>query len=197
MRTQTPQPGGSNQFWGYPTAVSNESEFIRLFVATERRILGYLITLLPTIEDAEELMQETSIVIWEKFDEFLATQGDEPDLDRFTAWGCKIAFYKTLNARRKRKPTAKSFSEDVLQLISSTWLNSQESGELDDRRSALARCMEKLPGERREMLQDYYWRKMPIEQIASKQSHTVANVYKLMQRIRRSLHECIQKAIAG
>ena len=177
--------------------MSNEKEFIKLFVAAERRILGYLITMFPAIEDAEELMQETSIVIWEKFDEFLATQSGDPDLDRFTAWACKIAFYKTLNARRKRRATARLFGEEVLELISATWMRAQESHELDDRRSALARCLENLAADRRELIQDYYWRKTPVEQIASKQNRTVASVYKLLQRVRRSLHQCIDKRTAG
>lgn len=177
--------------------MSNEKEFIQLFVAAERRILGYLITMFPAFEDAEELMQETSIVIWEKFDEFLATQSGEPDLDRFTAWACKIAFFKTLNARRKKRATSRLFGEDVLELISATWLRAQESCELDDRRSALARCMENLSADRRELIQDYYWKKKPVEQIASNQDRTVSSVYKLLQRVRRTLHQCIDKKTAG
>jgi len=176
--------------------MSKETQFIKLFVASERKFLGYLITLLPSIQDAEELMQETSIVIWEKFDEFLATQGDEPDPDRFVAWGCKVAFYKALNSRRKLKSSHKLLGEDVIELISNAWLEQQKSHELADRRSALARCVEKLPSERRDLLHDYYWQRQSIEQIASKQGRTTASVYKLLQRVRSSLHKCIDRDLA-
>lgn len=176
--------------------MNRETEFIKLFVAAERKFLGYLITLLPTVEDAEELMQETSIVIWEKFDEFLATQSGEPDLDRFVAWGCKVAFYKTLNSRRKQRLATRLFSEEVLQLLSNSWTRQQESNELDERRSALRRCLEKLPGERRGLLQAYYWNKHSVEQIANKQERSEAGIYKLLQRIRGSLHKCIERSLA-
>lgn len=177
--------------------MSKETTFIKLFVAAERKFLGYLVTLQPSIQDAEELMQETSIVIWEKFDEFLATQGDEPDPDRFVAWGCKVAFYKTLNSRRKKSSATKLLGEEAINIVSSTWLDLEESSELSDRRSALANCVEKLPSERRELLRDYYWHRRPIDQIASNQGRTTTSVYKLLQRVRLALHKCINQELAS
>lgn len=177
--------------------MSKETKFIKLFVAAERKFLSYLVTLQPSIQDAEELMQETSIVIWEKFDEFLATQGEEPDPDRFVAWGCKVAFYKTLNSRRKKSSTPKPLGGDVVNLISNTWLELEESNELSDRRTALASCVEKLPSDRRDLLHDYYWHRRPIEQIAKKQERTTASIYKLLQRVRMSLHKCIDHELAS
>ncbi|MEQ8211279.1 MAG: sigma-70 family RNA polymerase sigma factor [Lacipirellulaceae bacterium] len=176
--------------------MSKETQFIKLFVAAERKFLGYLITLLPTVEDAEELMQETSIVIWEKFDEFLATQEGEPNIDRFVAWGCKVAFYKVLNHRRKRASKSKQLSEEVIELISSAWLHKQESYELGDRQTALRRCLEKLPAAKRDLLHDYYWQKQDVKHIAKKNQQTTASVYKLLQRIRISLHKCIEQRLA-
>lgn len=177
--------------------MSKETTFIKLFVAAERKFLGYLVSLQPSIQDAEELMQETSIVIWEKFDEFLATQGEEPDPDRFVAWGCKVAFYKTLNSRRKKDATHKLLGEEVINVISNTWLELEESDELSDRRTALAQCVDKLPTERRDLLRDYYWHRRPISQIASKENRTTASIYKLLQRVRLALHKCIDQELAS
>jgi len=177
--------------------MSKETTFIKLFVAAERKFLGYLVTLQPSMQDAEELMQETSIVIWEKFDEFLATQSDEPDPDRFVAWGCKVAFYKTLNSRRKKSTSHKLLGDEAINLVSNTWLDLEESNELSDRRSALANCVDKLPSDRRELLRDYYWHRRPIDQIASKQERTTTSIYKLLQRVRMALHKCINQELAS
>jgi RNA polymerase sigma-70 factor (ECF subfamily) len=177
--------------------MDQQAQFIKLFVAAERKFLGYLVTLLPSIEDAEELMQETSIVIWEKFEEFLATQKGEPDVDRFVAWGCKIALYKALNYRRQRRSGHKLLGDDIVQLISTAWLERQESDELAARRSALARCLDQLPSSRRELLHEYYWQKHKVEDMALKQDRTAASIYKLLQRVRISLHKCIDQHLAG
>ena len=45
-------------------------EFIRLLMENERRIYAYILTLLGNGADAEDVLQETSIILWDKFAEF-------------------------------------------------------------------------------------------------------------------------------
>src|SRR3954453_5533910 len=64
--------------------------FLRLFLQNERRLYAYILTLLPRRADAEDVLQETSLVMWDKFDE------QAPPTD-FAAWGCRIAYFKVLD----------------------------------------------------------------------------------------------------
>lgn len=173
-----------------------ETSFIKLIVAAERRILGYLIALLPAMQDAEDLMQETSIVMWEKYDEFLSTQEDEPDLERFVAWGNKIAFYKVLNARRHKSSTVKLLSSDVIELVSEEWTRQDEASDLTNRQKALENCLEQLPSDRRDLLREYYWHRTSVEKIGEKFERTAGSVYKVLQRTRQGLHKCIEKRLS-
>ena len=69
-------------------------DFVSLISTNQRRILAYIITLVPNRSDAEEIMQETTALMWEKKSEF--TLGTD-----FVAWGTRIAYYKILNYRKK------------------------------------------------------------------------------------------------
>ena len=68
---------------------TSSGEFIRLFLQNERRIYAFIVSLLPDLTDAEDVLQETSVVLWEKFDQF------QPGTN-FVSWACKIAHFKVL-----------------------------------------------------------------------------------------------------
>ena len=42
--------------------------FLRLFLQNQRRLYAYILTLLPNRADADDVLQETSLVMWDKFD---------------------------------------------------------------------------------------------------------------------------------
>ena len=47
-----------------PTAVE---EFMRLFGAHRRRLYQFILSLVPNVQDAEDVLQETNIILWRKF----------------------------------------------------------------------------------------------------------------------------------
>ncbi len=53
-----------------PGKLPKETRFMRLFLENERRIFGFILTLLPHWADAEDVFQETAGVLWNKFDDF-------------------------------------------------------------------------------------------------------------------------------
>ncbi|XZE55100.1 sigma factor [Planctomycetaceae bacterium SH139] len=79
-KTKPPRPNPANQ-----------QEFFRVFLANEREVLRYVVALVPNLADAREIVQQTAMVLWEKFDQY--------DADRpFTPWACRFA----LNVTRHR-----------------------------------------------------------------------------------------------
>src|ERR1700754_3134100 len=77
--------------------------FLRLFLQNERRLYAYILTLLPNRVDADDVLQETSLVMWDKFD------AQSPPTD-FTAWGCRIAYFKVLNLYKRTQRSRVQFS---------------------------------------------------------------------------------------
>ena len=82
---------------------ANPREFIRLLMENERRIYAYIRTLLGNAADAEDVLQKTSVIMWDKFPEF--DQGDN-----FIAWSFKSPSIR-LRISDENKAARKSFSQ--------------------------------------------------------------------------------------
>src|SRR5262249_57147268 len=102
--------------------------FLRLFLQNERRLYGYILTLLPNRADADDVLQEASLVMWDKFDD------EHPPAD-FTAWGCRIAYFKVLDFRKKRQRGRVLFSQALLDRLAETAAEQAGALQLDDRRA--------------------------------------------------------------
>ena len=61
-----------------------QQEYLRLFLAAERDVLRYVLSIVPNANDAEEIVQQTAVVLWEKF-------GDYDPSRPFTPWACRFA----------------------------------------------------------------------------------------------------------
>src|SRR5215469_17587546 len=84
-------------------------QFIERFIRSQDRIYAYVVTLLPNRTDAEEVFQQTSLVLWKKWQQF------DPARD-FVAWACGIAHYEVRNFLRKHKDKARVYlSEDIME----------------------------------------------------------------------------------
>jgi RNA polymerase sigma-70 factor (ECF subfamily) len=174
-----------------------EGIFIKLLVAAQPRIFGYLVTLLASLNEAEEVMQETSIVMWDKFDDFtISNRLSEKTIEDFVAWGNQIAYFKVLNLRRKKSLSTTLLSEKVIQMVSNEWTKQEETKSLENRRQALKQCVDKLPTLQRGVLEDYYWQKLSVDRIADRSQRTPASIYKLLQRVRDSLYKCISNRLS-
>src|SRR5215218_100140 len=68
--------------------------FLRLFLQNQRRLYAYILTLLPNRADADDVLQETSLVMWDKFDPA------DPPTD-FLAWARRVAYHKVLDFYKK------------------------------------------------------------------------------------------------
>ncbi|MGO9115359.1 MAG: sigma factor, partial [Thermoguttaceae bacterium] len=94
---QTP-PGESDQ--DTPSA-----DFVALLATCQRPIFLYAMTLLGNVDDAEEVVQESGLVLWKKFREY------RPGTD-FIRWACQIARYQSLKVRARRLRGPRVFSKD-------------------------------------------------------------------------------------
>src|SRR5829696_4935634 len=136
----------SDVFAGPEVEAMGKAElFLRLFLQNQRRIYAYVLTLLPHRSDADDVLQEASLVMWDKFDE------DDPPAD-FAAWGCRIAYFKVLDFYKKGRRGRVCFSQAMLERVAETATEQAGTLQLDGRREALAGCIEKLPARERDLL---------------------------------------------
>jgi RNA polymerase sigma-70 factor (ECF subfamily) len=163
--------------------------FLPLFIRSERRIYAYIITLVPRRADADDLLQEASLVMWDKFD------AASPPSD-FLAWGRRIAYHKVLDFYKKSRRLQSSLSQLFLQRISESAADPGLVPQLEDRREALAACVEKLSPRGRELLTCRFIEGATTQTTAERVGRSVEAVYKSLAKLRQTLFQCVQRMIA-
>lgn len=163
--------------------------FLRLFLQNERRLYAYVRTLLPHRADADDVLQEASLVMWDKFDP------DRPP-DDFTAWGCRIAYFKVLDFYKKGHRCKVRFSQALLERVAETAVEQAGTLQLDARRDALAGCIEKLSPRDRDLLARRYTPGATTQSTSKEVGRSVEAVYKALARVRHALFECAQRTLA-
>jgi RNA polymerase sigma-70 factor (ECF subfamily) len=161
-------------------------EFVRLLAQNQRRLYVYVHTLVPHHADAEEVLQNTNLVLWREFGTF------EPGTN-FAAWACRVALNQVLAWRKKRQRDRLQFSDAALAAVAAE--ADDRADELDDRSRVLSGCIEKLPAEHRELLRLRYGEGGSIETVAAAMRRTVDATYRVLSRIRHTLHECVTRTL--
>ena len=161
------------------------SEFVALFAAHDRGIYKYLLTLLANSQDTQEVFQETSVTLWQKFDEY------QPG-SNFFAWACRVAYFEVLKYRQTHRRDRLRFNDDLLGTLAEE--RSAAEGLFQVHRSLLPSCMEKLPLKDRELVELRYAGEETVLQIAERTGRQPNTLYKALERIRRTLLKCIEDA---
>jgi RNA polymerase sigma-70 factor (ECF subfamily) len=164
--------------------------FLRLFLQNERRLYAYILTLLPHRADADDVLQEASLVMWDKFDEL------HPP-DDFTAWGCRIAYFKVLDFYKKSQRSRVRFSQTMLDRVAETAVEQAATLQLDERREALAGCLEKLGPRDRDLLSRRFAPGATTQSTAAEVGRSVDVIYKKLAKIRQALFDCVSRTLAG
>lgn len=159
-------------------------EFLELLTQHDRALGVYVYSLVPRSADADDILQQTKMILWRCFDQF------EPGTN-FLAWARKTAFHQILTYRRQTKREHLPLSEETLDALHNEVARLSDSG--DERREALRTCLSKLPKEHRQLVMLRYFEDMEIDGIAEQVRSTVAAVYRALSRVRFTLLECIQK----
>jgi RNA polymerase sigma-70 factor (ECF subfamily) len=154
----------------------------------QTRLYGYIHSLVCDLNDADDLFQQTAVILWKKFGEF--------DRQRsFFSWACGIARLEVANFLRSRARQRLYFSDDLNLLLVEAHEEIPEV-EWEDRRDALARCVEKLRERDRALLQECYGDSSGVNEAAGRRGRSPQSVYNSLRRIRHALYECIGRTMA-
>jgi len=161
------------------------ARFTRLLLDHQPDILRSVRLLVPHAADAQEIVQETSVALWKQFATYDPCRS-------FGQWARGFARIEVLRFKRQRSRRP-MLSEQAMELLATTEL--EMAAELDDRTEHLRECLAHLPDRQRSMIQHYYSDEMDVAAIAGAQSRTVEAVYKSLQRVRRTLLDCIERKL--
>ena len=169
------------------TSASNDADtFIDLLTHHRPMVFRYIVMLVPQSADAEEVFQQTCLTMWEKWSE-----GVVPEY--FGAWARTIAYNHVRNALRSRRRLPGLFTDELLEAIHARAQRLDDDSET--RVAAMEGCIKKLPGDHRDVVKEYYRSGRTVDQIAKQMGRPVQGLYKLLQRIRNRLLECINRRL--
>lgn len=157
----------------------------QLFVTSQGNLLAFILSLQPGLAAADDILQETFLVISRKADTFATGTN-------FLAWACTIARFKVLEFRRRQNQQAARISDTA---IESLCAELPEEGFFDSRLVALRDCLHKLAPRAREMIWLRYHGAREPEEIAKQVEWTPGAVRVALTRARGVLRECVESKL--
>src|SRR5688500_8025524 len=167
---------------------ASQQQFLSVFLRSEREIFRYVAALIPNIADAEDIVQQTAIALWEKFDAYDPAQP-------FTPWACRFALNKARQWIERRQRWQALLEGGLAEELAQR--REELRPELEYRLKHLEGCLGKLPKVQRALVDGYYYHRTSIEQLSESSGRTAAATYKALQRIRIALQICIENAAKG
>jgi len=166
-----------------PNGAPSPDEFVALTLANQTRIRNFIHSLVSNREDAEDIFQKTSVVLWKKFDQY------EPGTS-FASWAMRVAYFEICDYRKKLARARVTFSQELFDKLADQVQS--VSLEEDDRRDALDHCLQGLSENNRELIRLRYIEDLPAEQVAEQIDRPVKTVYRILQKVRQWLQSCVQ-----
>lgn len=169
---------------------TRQSRFTALFAACQHDLLRYIIGCVPSYSDAVDILQETAIALWLKFDDYDSAQPFRP-------WARKFAHFQVLKFflyRKRAKAQFAAFGPTTITALHAEFGEHEQV--LAARHDALAGCLEKLADDDRKLLQQRYLERVSLRQVASDAGVPEEDFYRRLHQVRRALMKCIDHSLA-
>lgn len=162
----------------------DSSDFVELLTSHQARLYGYILSLVFSPTDADDVLQETNRVLWQKSTSF--QRGTN-----FVAWAFRIAFYQVQAHRRRLQREKLIFDDELLAAIAEE-ASARDEG-FRERHRLLRCCLEELGVRQRDLVRRRYSVGTTIDNIAVQVGRSAAAVKQALFRCRKALIECIER----
>lgn len=162
--------------------------FVELLTQYRGQLFGYIYALVRRLDDAEDLYQDTALVMWTKFKEYQTGTN-------FLGWACTIARYRVANFLKSERRKRRYFGQTLLEELAALQARIHADGQ-NLQQEALVDCMKKLAAGDCELINLCYGSRQSFRQVAEQLGRSPQSVYDSLSRIRHVLLECIKRTIA-
>lgn len=162
--------------------------FLKLFLTHRDSLMAFVRVMVRNREVAEDIFQEVSIVLWEKFGTF--REGSS-----FMAWARQIAVNKIRNERRWQAKAPIAMDDVAIQKVIDAF-ESLDTGATDQEwREKLIQCMDRLSPVNRNLVKMHYFESIDLGAIAGQLGRSYAGVNSALCKVREQLGECMRKTV--
>jgi RNA polymerase sigma-70 factor (ECF subfamily) len=161
-----------------------QHEFMKLFLNHQSVVTGYLLACTGDLTKAEEIFQDVSLVLWEKFDTYDPSKS-------FKAWALGVARLEVLKSHQQFARSKEILSEDAVEKLA------HAAAEVSENISAVNKyldiCLEKIRNTMKNVIEMKYRQELSIANIAKKIGKKTGAVEMILVRARRFLRKCIDQ----
>ena len=162
-----------------------EVSFEELLKDTQLSLYKFIFSLLPHKQDAEDVLQKTNLILFQKQKSFDAGLGS------FMNWSFSIATFQVMAHKTKSARSKICLSNELTEVLAS------ESIDYDTpqiRMNALNKCYNKLPQHMRKIAELRFKRDLSIKEISLCLGIPLGSVSPTLNRIRSNIMGCINTA---
>lgn len=163
------------------------AEFIAHVSRAQRTLYAFILSLVRHLADADDVLQETNIIMWQKAAEFQS--GSD-----FMAWAFRIAQLQVMAHAKRQQRSRVQFDAELIKKIAT--VAEEELRNSDRRRIALAGCLQKLPEDQRALLVARYEPNGSVNELAKARQTTPKALSEMLRRLRQALLQCMERTLA-
>ncbi len=146
-------------------------------------LFHYILSLVPDPVSAQDILQETNLVLWRKAAEYDSALP-------FMPWACRIALYQVKAHRRDQARDLHVFDDEVLDQLAAEPPEAHIGRPLEQ---GLRYCLERLPSKQRELIIARYQPGASVESLALASKLSPNALSQALFRIRRALADCLER----
>ncbi|WP_149494732.1 sigma-70 family RNA polymerase sigma factor [Roseiconus lacunae] len=174
--------------------------FVALLARHDLAIRRFVRYLMPSTDGVDDVIQETALECWRKFDDFLsgreqANGVDDSANDEFVRWACVIARYKAMSWQRNRSRDRLVFRESVIEHLAGSAVELIEQSE--HRRQAIETCLDQLSVNHRRLVLSVHMPGESVAQIAKESGVKPRQLYSKVNMLRSALLRCVERQLTG
>ena len=162
---------------------NNTDEFVELMSSFQGRLYGLILSLVADPDAANDILQETNLILWSKAHEFeLGTS--------FKSWSFRIASFQVMAWRQKQMRDPLVFNNEII----SQMIHEQAEREEDyeSKQLRLKQCIAKLPERQQKLIHERYGLGNSIVKIAEALKSNANSIRQVLFRARTNLSQCVK-----
>ena len=161
--------------------------FFQLYIKHQKRIYAYILMFIPNVSDADDILQQVSSCMWERFDSF------KPETN-FGAWAIQIARNYIFDHYKTKRRSKIIFTDQTFDVFADK--AAESVGLMDKRLELLHKCLENIKSADSKLLKVRYEQGLKIKEMAQLFGRSVDGLYKTMNRIHNALIQCIRREMS-
>ncbi len=165
-----------------------QATYVSYITKYQSALYAYILTIHPDRNAAEDVLQETNLILWKRIDDFeMGTN--------FQAWAYKIAYFQTMRyLKTKKRKSWLFYNDELLDVLNEETLERFDN--IMEKRDALKHCISKLKPDDAELLNIRYEHNASLAEISEITGRSEGALKQVFLRIRRTLRAGIERHLS-